>query len=127
MVATAAYAFVTRRKVAGLHDHATGRDLQIAAESRGEQLQGFDGDRSVKFGGTLPEIYDSGNKAYVSLEIDGARAQGYDRGSAGFYTAQVTDRRVQLYDHSESTWFTFDVQDVESAFGAPSDNIQASR
>lgn len=125
MVAATAYAFITGRKVTGLHDHATGQDLRIAAEARGDQVQGIDADRSAKFGGTLPEIYDAGTQAHVSFEIDGTKAQGYDRASSGFYTAQVTELRVQLYDHAESAWFNFSVQDMEAAADVQTDT-QAS-
>jgi hypothetical protein len=110
MVAAAAHAFMTGNKVAGIYDHAAGRHLRIAAEARGEHLQGFDGDRAVKFGGTLPELYDAGDKAYVSLEIDGMTAQGYDRSSSTAYAITATDRQVQLYDHGRSAWFAFDIQ-----------------
>ena len=110
MIAASAYSFVTGKKVAGLHDHASGRDLQIAAESRGHHLQGFDGDRSVQFGGTLPELFDAGSGSFVSLEISGPNARGFDRGSASSYTAQVSDQRVQLYDYSQATWFAFSIQ-----------------
>lgn len=125
MIAAAAYAFIIRRKVVGIHDHASGRDLRIAAESRGDRLQGMDGDRAAKFGGTLPEIYDAGEKAFVSLEIDGAKARGYDRGSAGFYEAHASAGRVQLYDHRQATWFNYDVQDMESAADSGQD-LEAS-
>lgn len=118
MVAAAAYAFIFGKKVTGIHDHSSGRDLRIAAECRGDQLQGFDGDRSVRFGGTLPELYDAGDRAFVSLELDGARVRGYDRGSSSAYAAQVTDQQVQLYDYSQSAWFTFDIRTVETAFGS---------
>ncbi|KKC24467.1 hypothetical protein [Sphingomonas sp. SRS2] len=110
MVAAAAYAFITGKKVAGLYDHAAGKHLRIAAEARGESLQGFDGDRSAKFGGTLPEIYDAGDKAYVSLVIDGMTASGYDRASSGHHSVKVSDRQVQVHDHGEGVWFAFDVQ-----------------
>jgi hypothetical protein len=112
IIAAAVYAFTSGKKVAGLHDHASGRDLQIAAESRGHHLQGFDGDRSVQFGGTLPELFDAGEGSFVSLEISGANARGFDRGSSGSYAAQVSDSRVQLYDYSLATWFTFSIQTV---------------
>lgn len=110
LIAAAAFAFITGKKVAGMHDHSTGRDLRIAAECRGNQLQGFDGDRSVGFGGELPELYDAGTRTFVSLEIDGANAQGFDRASSTAFTAHVTDQRVQLYDHGEGAWFTFDLE-----------------
>jgi hypothetical protein len=110
MIAAAAYAFISGQKVAGMHDHASGRDLQIAAESRGNQLQGYDGDRSVQFGGTLPELFDAGDGTFVSLEIDGQKVRGFDRGSSGSYTAQVSEQRVQLYDYSQAAWFAFSIQ-----------------
>lgn len=113
LAAAATFAAITGKKVAGMHDHSTGTDLRIAAECRSNVVQGFDGDRAARFGGTLPELYDFADKTFISLEIDGPKAQGYDRGSAGAFTAQVTDNRVQLYDHSPGGWFTFDIQLVE--------------
>jgi hypothetical protein len=112
LIAASAFAFITGKKVAGLYDHATARHLKIAAEARGESLQGFDGDRSAKFGGTLPELYDTHSRTYISMTIDGATAQGFDRGAQVAYTANVTDRGVQLYDHGQGAWFAFDVQSI---------------
>lgn len=110
MIAAAAFAYITGSKVVGVHDHSASRDLLIAAESRGDQLQGYDGNRAVKFGGTLPELYDAGDKTYVSMNIDGPTAQGYDRGSATHYSLNVTGQIVQLYDHGHSAWFAFSAQ-----------------
>ncbi|MFA7602791.1 MAG: hypothetical protein WCY29_07260 [Novosphingobium sp.] len=110
MIAAAAYAFIFGKKVAGIHDHATGQDLQIAAETRGGRLQGFDGDRSARFSGRLPELYDAGDDAFISLEIDGLTGQGYDRRSSSHYSLTVTDEIVQLYDHAAGAWFAYSVQ-----------------
>jgi hypothetical protein len=110
MVAASAHAVIIGKKVAGLYDHVAGRHLRIAAECRGNRLQGVDADRSAKFGGILPELYDDRDKVFVSLTVEGSTARGYDRGSAGFYVADVSERLVQLFDHSQSTWFAFDVQ-----------------
>lgn len=110
LVAAAAHAFIFGRKVAGVHDHTENRDLQIAAEARGDTLQAFDGDRSVSFSGTLPEIYDAGDQAFVSLAVDGATAQGYDRSSSHHYSLTATEEVVQLYDHGPGAWFAFSIQ-----------------
>jgi hypothetical protein len=110
MVVAAAHAFIFGKKVAGIHDHETGRDLRIAAETHEGRLQGFDGDRSAKFSGTASELYDAGDKAFVSLEIDGLAAKGYDRGSSSHYSLTATDEVVQLYDHAAGAWFAFSVQ-----------------
>jgi len=115
LIAAATFAFITGRKVAGLYDHTAKQDLLIAAEFRDKQLQGFDGDRGVKFGGTLPELHDDGDRTFVSFESDGSTVKGYDRRSSGFYEAQVTDGLVQVYDHGAAAWFAYDVQDAESA------------
>ncbi len=113
MIAASAHAIIIGKKVAGIHDHSADRHLRIAVECRGNRLQALDGDRSARFGGTLPELYDDADRAFVSIETDGATARGYDRGSAGFYVAEVTDQLVQLYDHSLSRWFAYGVQVAE--------------
>jgi hypothetical protein len=115
MIAAAAFACVTGRTVAGIYDHSRGRDLRIAAERRGDRLKGFDGERGVAFGGDLPELYDAGDKTFVSFEIDGGEVKGYDRGSSGFYAAHVAPGIVQLFDHSQGAWFAYDIQDGAAA------------
>lgn len=112
IIAAAAHAFIFGKKIAGVHDHETGKDLRIAAETRGDHLQGFDGDRSAKFNGTVSELYDAGDASFVSLEIDGVTARGYDRRSASHYALTATDKIVQLYDHSADAWFAFSIQVV---------------
>ena len=110
LAAASAFALIRGGKVAGVYDHAGARHLRIAAEARGEHLQGYDGDRDSRFGGTLPELYDAAGKIYVSLEIEGETARGYDRASSSAFSITLGERQVQLYDHGESAWFTFDVQ-----------------
>ena len=110
IIAAAAHALVTGKQVAGLYDHAAGRHLRIAAEARGEHLQGYDGDRNVRFGGTLPELRDTGDGASLHIEVLGDEVRGYDRSSSGHFSAKVSERLVQLFDHAEGTWFAFDVQ-----------------
>ncbi|WP_235037707.1 MULTISPECIES: hypothetical protein [unclassified Novosphingobium] len=114
MIAAAAFAILTSKKVAGIYDHSAKRNLQIAAEFRDGRLQGFDGDRAVKFGGTLPELFDAGDGTFVSIEIAGTQVKGYDRGSSTFFTAEVNDDLVQVYEHGQGAWFAYDVQDPQS-------------
>jgi hypothetical protein len=118
LVAASAYAVITGKKVAGIFDHTANEQLRIAAECRGTALQGADGERGVAFGGTLPELYDDGDQAFISLEVDGARARGYDRGSQGHYVAEVSDRLIQIYDHSHNGWFAFEVLEFADESGA---------
>lgn len=112
LIAASAFAFMFERKVAGVHDHASGRDLLIAAEVRGNRLQGRDGDRSSNFTGTPAEIYDAADNAFVSMKIEGRNASGFDRATSSHYSLTVTDQMVQLYDHSAGAWFAFSVQVV---------------
>jgi hypothetical protein len=115
LIAAATYAVIAGKKVAGLYDHTQARDLQIAAECRGDRLQGFDGDRAARFGGTLPEIYDEGDKAHVSFEVADGKAQGYDRATSTAYVAQVAGLVVQIYDHGQGAWFAFEVREPDAA------------
>lgn len=113
MIAAATFAYLTGKKVAGIYDHAAARDLRIAAEFRGDQLQGFDGDRQAKFSGTLPEIHDAGDGAFISFVAEKGSVQGYDRGTSQFYSAHVTDGVVNVYDYGEEAWFAYDIQDAD--------------
>lgn len=113
IVAASSHAFVTGKKVAGLYDQSADRHLRIAAEARGEHLQGLDGDRNVKFGGTLPELRETGTSAAIYMEVSDGETKGFDRSSAGHFTCRIEDQVVQLYDHAESAWFTFVAQTVE--------------
>jgi len=102
---------LTGKKVAGLYDHTTGQDLRIAAEARGDSVQGFDGDRAAKFGGTLPELHDAADQTFISCTRDGATMRGHDRGSSTAYTARVEDNVAQVFDHGQNRWFSYDVLD----------------
>ena len=117
IVAASAYAVLAGRKVVGLYDHEAERHLRIAAECRGDQVQALDGDRSARFGGTLPELFDEGDGVFISLERGGDGARGYDRGSRTFYDLRLGDRMVQLYDHEQDKWFAFSIREAEDASG----------
>lgn len=114
MIAAVAFAHRTGKKVAGLYDHACAQDRRIAAEFRADQLQGFDGDRNVRFGGALPEVFDAGDKAFVSFEVGSDTIRGYDRSTSTFFTATVGEGVVQVYDHGEGAWFAYDIQDADA-------------
>jgi hypothetical protein len=110
MIAAAAHAFINDGKVAGIYDHSVGKHLRIAAEGRDEHLQGFDGDQMTRFGGTLPELRDSGNGFRVHMVVEGSTARGFDRISSTAFTAEVKAGLVQLHDHARGEWFAFEVQ-----------------
>lgn len=110
IIAASAFALIGGKKVAGLYDHKAGRHLRVAAEARGGHVQGYDGDRDARFGGTLPEIRDTDGGVSLHIEAGDGTIRGYDRSSSGHFSVVVSERVVQLYDHSESAWFAFDVQ-----------------
>lgn len=112
IVAASSHALVTGTKVAGLYDQSADRHLRIAAEARGQHLQGLDGDRGVKFGGTLPELTETGAGGSIYMEIGDGSARGFDRTTSSHFTCRSDDDVVQLYDHSVSAWFNYRVQTV---------------
>ncbi|MBU6267750.1 MAG: hypothetical protein KGN34_09430 [Sphingomonadales bacterium] len=117
MIAATAFALVTGKAVAGVRDHAGGCDRRIAAEARGNRVQGYDGDRAARFGGTLPEVHDEGDRAFVAFEVSGSKVTGFDRGSSTHFEAVVADGMVQVYDHAEQAWFAYDLQDGQAGQG----------
>lgn len=114
MVAACVFAVLTGKKVAGMYDHCAQRRLKVAAQSRGNVLRGFDGDRGTGFAGTLPELFDAGDQTYISCEIDGETAKGYDRGSSSAFSAHISEDLVRVYDYGEEAWFAYDIQDPQA-------------
>lgn len=114
LVAAASFAFVTGKKVGGLYDHAEGRDRLIAAESRGDQLQGFDGERQAKFSGRLPELYDEGDRQSISIIVQDGSVRGHDRISGTDFAAKVGEGFVQVYDYGAGAWFDYEVQNPDA-------------
>ncbi|WP_343528292.1 hypothetical protein [Sphingomonas sp.] len=112
IIAASSHALVKGKKVAGVYDQTADRHLRIAAEARGEHLQGFDGDRGVKFGGTLPELTETGAGASIHMDVAGDETRGYDRSTSSHFTCRIAEDLVQLYDHADGAWFTFGVQTV---------------
>jgi hypothetical protein len=112
VISAAVYAIVTGRKAAGLFDHAANSHVRVAAECRDGRVQGRDGERSVSFGGTLPDLYDQGDQAFITCDIDGTTGRGFDHGSASFYEARVSGASVSLYDHGAAAWFSYTVTSV---------------
>lgn len=118
LIAASACAVITGQKVAGLYDHTAREHLRIAAECRGTRLQGHDEARAATFGGTLPDLYDNADRAFISLSVNGTRATGHDHGSNSAFVADVTDRMIQLYDYSQNAWFAFEAQRAEDGAAA---------
>lgn len=115
LVAAATFAILTGRKAAGVYDHAAGRSRRIAAECRGRVVKAHDGDRGARFGGTLPDLFDEGDRAYVSLVLEGGEVRGHDHRSGGDFSARVTQALVQVYDYAEQAWFHYDIQNPAAA------------
>ena len=61
IIAASAHALVTGKKVAGLYDHAARRHLRVAAEARGEHLQGYDGGASNSSAGKTVHLDHEGS------------------------------------------------------------------
>jgi hypothetical protein len=115
VVAAIAFASATGKPVAGLFDHDAARDRRIAAQRRDDRVQGFDGERNVAFGGTLPEIRDEGSNAYISFALAADKITGFDRASGVHFEARTGDGIVQVFDHARGAWFAYDVQDAGAA------------
>ena len=110
MIAAASFAVLTGKKVAGLYDHTTGQDLRIAAEARGDSVQGFDGDRAAKFGGTLPEIHDAADQALSRAPATAPHARPRPRLVNRLHRARRQQRRASLRSR-QNHWFSYDVLD----------------
>lgn len=110
----ACIAYVAGKAISGaggsnVYDHSQSRHVSIGGSVNSGSVNVYDYDRGCHFSGALPQLYDYGISAHVSLEIYGTQFKGYDYGSGHHYTGTVNGSSVSIYDYGESQHFNYNL------------------
>jgi hypothetical protein len=108
----ACVAYVAGKLISGssstsVYDHARSRHIRFSGSVAGSHVRIYDHDRGCHFSATLPNLYDYGRSAHVSLKINGAEFKGYDYGDGHHFSGAVKGSAVSVYDSGESTHFNY--------------------
>jgi hypothetical protein len=115
-LAAAAISHASGRRVLSVYDHSSRSEAGVSASATGNQVRGYDSDRSCEFGGEVPVLHHRGEAARLDLNPKGEGGyDGYDHGSATHFEIRVTGRDAQLYDHGEGAWFAYSARAPASA------------
>lgn len=109
MIAAAAYAAITGKKVSSVYSYKAGSYQNIEAKFDGSKISAYDYARGAHFDGTLGSLYDYGDRAHVEMKINGNKAEGYHYGSSHFYEATVSGSSIEVYDYGDAGWFNYSI------------------
>ncbi|WP_063897285.1 hypothetical protein [Caballeronia zhejiangensis] len=93
-----------------VYDYSRSTYIQFGGTVDGENVNVYDHERGCHFSGTLPQVYDYGTGAHVSIEINGSNFSGYDFGAGHHFNGTVNGANVQLYDFDASEYFNFQLR-----------------
>jgi len=96
-----------------VYDHSRSKHISIGGNIFDGCIQLYDYDRQCHFSGSGSSgdynLYDFGNQANVSLQINGNQFQGYDYDKQCHFNGSVNGNSVTLYDYGESKHFSYSV------------------
>jgi hypothetical protein len=90
-----------------IYDYSQSRRISIGGSVNGPIVNVYDYDRGCHFSGTLPQLYDYGMSAHVSIEINGTQFKGYDYGAGHHFSGTVNGSSISIYDYGESRHFKY--------------------
>lgn len=100
---------ISRSSASSVYDYSQSRYINISGSVSRSSINIYDYDRGCHFGGSSENLYDYGQRAHVSLSINGNQFSGYDYGSRCHYNGTVNGNSVSFYDYGESKYFNFSV------------------
>lgn len=108
----ACVAYVAGRVISGsggshVYDYSQSKHISIGGSINGNSVGVYDYDRGCHFSGTLPQLYDYGTSAHVSIQVNGTQLTGYDYGSGHHFSGTVNGSSISIYDHGESQHFSY--------------------
>jgi hypothetical protein len=90
-----------------VYDYSRLRHLNISGSIDENAVGVYDHERSCPFSGTLPNLYDYGTKAHLTLTIKGNSFDGYDYGGKHHFSGSVSGSSVSIYDYGEERHFSY--------------------
>jgi hypothetical protein len=110
----ACVAYVAGTKISGsssgsIYDYAQAKNLSISGQVDGQYVNVYDYERKCYVSGMLPNLFDYGSGAPVSVEVSGQNFSGYDYSTKHHFSGSVSGNSVSLYDHGESKYFRYTV------------------
>lgn len=90
-----------------VYDYSQSRHVSVSGSVTGRCVSVYDYDRGCHFSGTLPQLYDYGTGAHVSIEMNGNQFTGYDYGAGHHFSGSVSGSSISIYDYGESQYFNY--------------------
>lgn len=90
-----------------IYDYQQSKYISFTGTVTGDSVAVYDYDRGCYCSGTFPQVYDYGDHAHISLEMNDTGFRGYDYGSGHHFSGTVNGAGVSIYDYGESKYFSY--------------------
>ncbi|MEJ2246382.1 MAG: hypothetical protein P8Y80_09955 [Acidobacteriota bacterium] len=108
-IAFVAASVISGIKATSIYDYDRSRHLNFSGTVSESNVEIYDYERSCRFGGRLPSLYDYDRNVDILLQIDKTSFSGYDYGDDAHFSGHVSNGSVSLYDNSESKYFNYSI------------------
>ena len=110
--ARASIAYVAARVITGkdsghIYDYSQTKYINIAGSVGGKSVSVFDYSRKCYFSGQLPSLYDYGQGAYVTININGSSFSGFNYRTKSHFTGTISGSNVSFYDYEVRQYFNY--------------------
>jgi hypothetical protein len=107
-MAATALSHALGRKISSVYDYSRSGYLSIDADVRGNNLTGYDYEKSAHISGSLDSLYHYGESSHLELKPKGGgQYSGYDYGSSAHFDIRINGNSAELYDYSASAWYSY--------------------
>ncbi len=92
-----------------VYDYSRSKTISISGSVDSNNVHIYDYDRGCHVSGSPNNLYDYGNKRYITLTMHNSKFSGYDYHTRSHYSGRVNGNSVSIYDYETSSYYSYRV------------------
>ncbi len=108
-IAYIAACVILNKRSTAIFDYATSKYYSFLINLSQSGIAVYDYEQRCHISGGYTSLYHYGERAYISLSIDGERFSGFDYGEHCYFSGSVSGNSVSMFDYSVSSYFNYSI------------------
>ncbi|UDM52016.1 hypothetical protein [Cupriavidus sp. MP-37] len=100
---------ISDSKASHAYDYSESKYVAFTGDVTTREVNVYDYGRRCYCSGSLPQLYDYGNRKHIDLQVNGDRFSGFDYDSRKHFEGSVSGNSVSLYDYETSKYYNYTV------------------
>ena len=92
-----------------VYDYSQSKYINMSGSVDSNNVHIYDYDRGCYVSGSLNNLYDYGNRAYIELSMRKFQFSGYDYHTGSYFSGEVKGNSVSVYDYETSSYYNYSV------------------